>query len=300
MPPRAVLSDDEEQKDRDDRDRLRELEGKFRSLETRRGTLIDEMRRLSSEQKALYDRRQAPQEEVERIYEAHGALGKKLAELRTTREKARRHLEAAVVAVREMRTSFPAGDRIRPDQMRREIADLEHRQQTTTLSLEDENALIDRLRERTRELKAAEARIALVAQHEKEHKEAEGRVRACRVEVDRLGAEFGQTKADRDAMMATIRSKLEAAGGIVAEMRAKGKARAEIMAKIDEMSREMAAVDQEARRIFGESRARREEALRTVRAYSRPRGRTNEEVLANTADAHLEELLKRGKVTLGG
>lgn len=300
MPPRVVLSEEEEQKDRDDRDRLQDLERKFRSLETRRGTLIEEMRRLSSEQKALYDRRQAPQQEVERIYDDHGTLGKRLMELRSAREKARRHLEAAIVALRELRLTFPPSERVRPEQLKREIAELEIKQQTSAIPIEEENALIERIRERTRELKSAENRAATVAEHEKLHKEADARVRACRAEVERLGAEFAQAKADRDAMMATIRSKLEAAGGIVAEMRAKGRARAELMEKIDEMSREMATLDQEARRIFGEGRARREEAQRTLRAYTRPRGRTNDEVVSNLADAQLQELLKRGKITLGG
>jgi uncharacterized coiled-coil DUF342 family protein len=300
MPPRVVLSEEEEQKDRDDRDRLQEMERKFRSLETRRGTLIEEMRRLSSEQKALYDRRQAPQQEVERIYDEHGALGKRLMELRSAREKARRHLEAAIVAVRELRLTFPATERVRPDQLKREIADLELKQQTSALPIDEENALIGRIRERTRELKTAESRAATVLEHEKQRKEADARVRACRAEVDRLGAEFAQAKADRDAMMASIRTKLETAGSIVAEMRARGKARAELMEKIDGMSREMATLDEEARRIYGESRARREEAQRTLRTYTRPRGRTNDEVASNVADAQLQELLKRGKITLGG
>jgi uncharacterized coiled-coil DUF342 family protein len=295
-----MLSEEEEQKDRDDRDRLQDLERKFRSLETRRGTLIEEMRRLSSEQKALYDRRQTPQQEVERIYDDHGALGKHLMELRSAREKARRHLEAAVVAVRELRLAFPATERVRPDQLKREISDLEHKQQTSALPIEEENLLVARIRERTRELKTAETRAATVAEHEKQRKEADARVRACRDEVDRLGAEFAQAKADRDAMMASIRTKLEAAGSMVAEMRAKGKARAELMDKIDGMSREMATLDEEARRIYGEGRARREEAQRTLRAYTRPRGRTNDEVATNVADAQLQELLKRGKITLGG
>ncbi|MGA8537301.1 MAG: hypothetical protein WB789_07920, partial [Thermoplasmata archaeon] len=75
---------------------------------------------------------------------------------------------------------------------------------------------------------------------------------------------------------------------------------AELMEKIDGMSREMAAFDEEARRIYGEGRARREEAQRTLRAYTRPRGRTRDEVTSNVADAQLQELLKRGKITLGG
>jgi len=44
-------------------------------------------------------------------------------------------------------------------------------------------------------------------------------------------------------------------------------------------------------------RARRAEAIKTLRQYS-GRRRPPEEALASIADAHLEELLKRGKVTL--
>jgi colicin import membrane protein len=300
MPPRVVLSDEEEQRERDDRQHLQELERRFRSIESRRAELLDEARRLSAEQKALYDRRQAPQEEVERIYAEHAALGQRLTEVRTARERARRHLDAAVIALREMRSAFPAAERVRPDQLRREIAELELKQQTSALPLDEENALVERIRERTRVLKTAESRSAAIAEHEKQRKEAETRVRACRAEVDRLGAELARAKADRDDRMTAIRAKLEAAGNLVAEMRAKGRARADLMAKVDAMSREMADLDHEARRIHGAARARREEAQRTLRAYTRPRGRTNDEVASNLADAHLQELLKRGKVTLGG
>jgi hypothetical protein len=73
------------------------------------------------------------------------------------------------------------------------------------------------------------------------------------------------------------------------------------MEKIDAVSREMSELDREGRRLFGEMRARREEARRTVRAYSPAgRGRPGGSQADSRADAQLEELLKRGKITLGG
>jgi uncharacterized coiled-coil DUF342 family protein len=297
--PRQVLSEEEE-REAQTRARLRDLEAKFRSLEDRRRTLIDQMRRLSAEQKALYDRRQAPQVEVEQLYAQHGELGHKLAGTRKSLEAARRHLDAAVVGLRELRAGFPPADRLRPAQLKKEIAELELRQQTSALKIDEENALIAHLRERAKELKAAEARVAVVAEHERLQKEAEGRVAACRGEVDRLVQELATGRKERDACMDAIRAKLVDAGGVVAELRAKGKARAEVMAQVDQLSGEMAAVDREAHQLIGESRARREEARRTLRSYSRSAHRTTEELIASTAEAQLEELLKRGKVTLGG
>jgi chromosome segregation protein len=299
VPPRPLLSDEDEQAERDERARLRTLDAKLSALFRRRQELIAEMRQLSGEQKALYDRRQAPQVEVEELYHQHGQIGHRVVELRKARDAARGVFQEAVVQLRELKLSFAPGERVHPDQIRREIAELELRQQTRALPLDEENALIARLRQRTQELKEAEARAGVVAEHLRAFKEAEARVSAARVEVDRLGQEMVKAKADRDAKMAEVRSKLEVAGGLVAELRAKGRARAEVMGQIDAVSREMSDLEREGREILEHSRARRDEARKTLRTYTR-RGRTPEELLASTAEAQLEELLKRGKVTLGG
>jgi len=294
-----VLSDEDEQAERDERARLRTLDAKLSTLFRQRQELITEMRHLSGEQKALYDRRQAPQVEVEALYHEHGQIGHRIVELRKARDAARVVFQEAVVRLRELKLSFAPGERVHPDQLRREIAELELRQQTRALPLDEENALIARLRQRMQELKEAEARAGVVAEHVRALKEAEARVSAAHVEVERLGQEMVKARAERDGKMAEVRSKLEVAGGLVAELRAKGRARADVMAQVDAVSREMAELEREGRQILEQSRARRDEARKTLRTYSR-RGKPPEELLASAADAQLEELLKRGKVTLGG
>ncbi len=297
MAPRHSLSEESDREERDDRQRLGQLEGRFEALLERRRTMIADLRRLSGEQRALYERRQEPQAEVEKLHSEFGHLGRVLSELRAQREAARRRVDEAVVRRRELLLTFDRGERERPEQIRREIAELELRQQTRALTLEEENALIARLRRRSADLKTAEARIAIVAAHESLRKESELAIDQARAEVDRLGGEMAAARAARDAAMVRIRERLETAGGLVAELRAKGKARAELMAEIDRCSKELDAVDQEARELLGRSRARRAEAQKMLRQYSgrhRPAG----EALASIADAHLEELMKRGKVTL--
>lgn len=287
-------------KEREAQTRLRAIDARLNSLDGKRRELIVEMRQLSAEQKALYDRRQAPQQAVERLYDEHGDLGHRMSELRAQRDGARRELEGAVIALRELRLTFEPGERVRPDQIRREIAQLEHQQQTTALPIADENALIARLRQRHQDLKAAEARTQVVADHEQRRKEAEVRVTAAHAEVERLGMEAAKTRSARDEKMAEVRRGLLDAGGLVAELRAKGQARAEVMGKIDAVSREMDELDREGRRILGETRTRRDEARKTVRAYAPGRGRPAQSMVDSTADAQLQELLKRGKITLGG
>jgi|SRR5208283_1361133 len=300
VPPRALLSDEEEREDRDERERLRSVDTKLRSLFERREDLIAEVRRLSSEQKSIYDRRQVPQIEVERLYEEHHLLGRRIAEVRNAREAARKKVEDAIVQVREVRLTFAPGERVRPEQIRKEIADLELRQQTRALPLDEENALIALLRQRTHELKQAEARTAVVAAHQQKLKDSEAALAAAREEFALRGKELAAVKAERDSKMVAVREKLEVAGGLIASLREKGRARAEAMAKVDSLSREMDELEREARGLLAKSRERREQARRMIRTYSHTRGPPSEELLATTAEAQLEELLKRGKITLGG
>lgn len=297
MTSRAVLSEVPEREERDDRERLRVLESKFETLLQRRRTLLGELRKISGEQRDLAERRQQPQDEVEKLYEAHGQLGRRLSELRRGRDAARHRLEEAVVRKRELLLTFDRGERERPDLIRREIAELELRQQTRALPIDEENALVARLRRRAADLKEAEARVQVVAAHESLRKEADLAIASARVEVDRLGEELRASRVERDQAMAAIRTRLEAAGGLVAELRAKGKARAETIRELNGLSQELDAVDHEGRELLARSRARRAEALRTLRQYS-ARRRPPEASLASIADAHLEELLKRGKVSL--
>jgi uncharacterized coiled-coil DUF342 family protein len=300
VPPRALLSDEEEREDREDRARLRSIDAKLRSLFDHREELIAEVRRVSSEQKAIYDRREVPQAEVEQLYEEHHTLGRRIAELRDAREAARKKVEEALVGVREARLSFPPGERVRPEQIRKEIAQLELRQQTRALPLDEENALIALLRQRTQELKQAEARTSIAAAHQQKLKDAEAALAAAREEFALRGKELTAAKADRDAKMTAVREKLEVAGGLIASLREKGRARAEILAQVDGLSREMNELEHEARQLVAKARSRRDQARRMLRTYSHTRGPPSEDLLATTAEAQLEELLKRGKITLGG
>jgi len=257
VPPRALLSDEEEREDRDDREKLRTLDAKLRSLFDHREDLIVEVRKISGEQKAIYDRRQEPQAEVEQLYDEHHALGRRIAELRNAREAARKKVEEAIVRVREARLAITPGERVRPDQMRKEIAELELRQQTRALTIEEENALIARLRQRSQELKQAEARTAVVASHQQKLKEAEAALVAAREEFLLRGKELTAAKTERDSKMTAVREKLEVAGNLIATLRDKGRARADLVAKIDALSREMDGLEREAREILARSRSRR-------------------------------------------
>ncbi len=264
MPSRALLSEQWQREDREERDRLRQLEGRLNTLLDQRHALIGQVRALSAKQKDLYNRRQVPQAEVERLHDEFGQLGKHLSELRSGCEKARQKLEESVVRRRELVLTFERSERQNPEQLKREIAELELRQQTRALPIEDENALIAELRSKAKELQHIESRKAIALEHEKQRREAEEAIVAARLEVDRLVEEMAKARADRDKHMVDIRAKLEAAGAMVAEMRTAGRARAELMTQVDTVSREIAEVEKEGRELLARSRTRREDARKIL------------------------------------
>ena len=100
--------------------------------------------------------------------------------------------------------------------------------------------------------------------------------------------------------MTAVRDKLQVAGALIASLREKGRARAEAIEKVDAVSREMDELEREARRLLARSRSRRDQARRMIGTYSHGHGAPSEDLLATTAEAQLEELLKRGKIALGG
>jgi len=290
-----------EREERADEDRLRRLESQHGALVEKRHQMIAEVRRIASEQKSLYDRRQAPQAEVEKLYEEHGKLGKRLAELRTLREKARTQVETKVIARRELLLKVGAAEPARPDQLRKEIAALELRHQTQALPPEEEKALLAQLRERTKTLHDAEAHAATTEKQHQERQAADAAIAEAKSAVELIVAEMERGRLDRDRMMVEIRTKLEVAGAMLAEMRAKGRARAELVTQVDALSKEIDALELEGREVFQRLKAHRDAYRERMRAFASPRERAPaRDMVSSAADRRFEELMKRGKVNLGG
>lgn len=295
----SFLSEEAEKEEREDRDRLEAIDSKLRVLHQRREDLVEQFRQITAEQRALYDAQHGPQAAAEQRYEEHRKLGREVARLRDARNSARAKLDELTARTREIRSEIPVSERARPEQVRKEIADLEHRQQTSALPIKEENALIARMRERSQFLKELEAHAAVLAEHEKRLKEAETAMREARTEVARLGTETVRMKGDRDAKLDEVRSNLAAQGSVVAQMRAKGTLRRELMEKLDVANREFATLDREALQLLEKSRRRREEARDAARRFApQRRGAGPEEVRAHVAESTLEQLKKHGRVTL--
>ena len=300
MTPGPPLSEEEEREDRADRDALDKVDSKLRDLRPKRQRLVEEVRRLSDEQRALFESRAPRLDSLEAVHAQHQELGHVASDLRRKRDVARRAVDDALGRLREFRAMAPKGDHANPEQIRREIADLEMRQQTLALPIAEENALIARLRELTKSLSGAEqTRAALVDRQQKLHAH-ELALTEARKEVDRLGAEIARVLTERDHRMQSIREQLVLEGKLVAEIREKARARGASMERLEGLNREIIGLEREGDRLVARQRGRRHEARQIVRDYNRSvrENVSGPDAFNRAAEAQLAELLKRGRVTL--
>ena len=302
MPPGPPLSDEEEAQDRADRDEVHRLETKLRELRPRRQALVNDVRRISEEQRELAQARAPRQDSLEEVHSDHQQLGRQLSALRKERDAARRRVEDALIRLREFRALAPRSERAHPEQIRREIADLEMRQQTHALKIQEENALIDRVRELTRSLALAEKEKTATETRHQQLTTLETDLVAARKEVDRLGGELARVHTERDRKMQSLREKLLEEGRLVAELREKARLRSETLDRLELLNREVVGMERKVDDLLARVRGRRHEARQNIRDYNRSvrEAVAGPDAYARAADAQLQELLKRGRVTLSG
>lgn len=293
---RVQLSEEAEQEERADAEKLDATEARLRELWRARDALVQQVHAVAAEQKAMFDARGPKQEQLEATHLEHRELGHRLAELRQRRDAARKQLDEAIVAGRLARQELPHGAAIRPELIRRELAQLELRQQTRALPLTEENAMIARIRQLRRELESADRNRVAVQGWQASIRARESAVREARTAVSQFSQELEQARVTREGLMASMRAQLQEVGDLVARIREKARDRGVLMARLDETMGQIRAAEAEARRLVGASRARRDEARRAMAQFGRVRAT---EAPDRRADTALEELLKRGRVTLG-
>lgn len=300
MPYRATLSEESDREEREIQDRLRSIDSQLDSRWAKRQQLLEEVRRLTAEQRALAAQRGGPIQEAGEVHRNHRLLGQELLRLRSERDRARQALEAAMIQYRELRSRARPQTHLKPEAVRKEIQELEHRQQTQALSREDERALLVRLRERSRLLADLEAHAQEVEAERAREEAAARQVTLARAEVDRISKEFDRIRKEREEAMAAIRGRLEAAGSVVAEIRRIAAQRSDTMDRLFAESREIQRLEQEGRTLLSTLRSRRAEARNTIREFSPRTRRAQERTAADSSvDRRLDELWKRGRITLG-
>jgi uncharacterized coiled-coil DUF342 family protein len=300
MAPRARPPDGDREEEHADRRRLDQLDAKIRELRPKRQALIQELLRLSEEQRELFNARTPQQGRLEELNEAHRRLGRELGPLRSELDRARRARDERLVTVRELRASLPKSARSPVDQLKKEMLKLELEQQTRAVPLEEENALIDRMRQLRKEVTVAESEVAEVTKRVEALRVAETAFESARVEVERLRKALDDHRGARDQAMETLKGELVVAGQAMARLREKSQARGTVRRELDDVDRTLRGMEREFDDLRRAYRARRGDARRVVVEHNRSARRavSDPSQLDRAVDDRMEQLLKEGKIRL--
>jgi uncharacterized coiled-coil DUF342 family protein len=300
MAPRARPPEVDREEDRAERRRMDQLDAKIRELRPKRQKLIQELLRLSEEQRELFNQRAPQQARLEELDGAHRSLGRDLSQVRGKLDAARRARDDRLANVRELRAAIPKSARSPADQLKREMGKLELQQQTKAVPLKEENALIDRMRQLRKEIAVGESQAAEVTKRVDALHAAEAAFEAARADVDRLRKELDQQRAARDQAMSTLKDELVVAGQGMARIREMGQSRGNVRRELDEVDRTLRGLEREFEDLRRQRRARPIEARRVVAEHNRSARRavSDPSELDRTVDDRMQQLLKEGKIRL--
>ncbi|MCI4353368.1 MAG: hypothetical protein L3K14_08340 [Thermoplasmata archaeon] len=300
MVARRASSVTEHEEELAERDRLDHLDAKIRELQPKRRALIDKFLRLSDEQQDMFNERAPQQGRLEALNEEHRLIGRDLAHVRGQLDAARRLRDDRLIAVRELRAAMPKTARSRVDLIRKEVEQLELEQQTRAVPLEEENALIGRMRSLRKEVSLAEAEGAAVAKQREALRVAEDAFEAGRVEVERLRRVLDEMRAARDHAMESLKGELVVVGQHMARLREKSQERGIVRRDLEEIDRTLRGMEREFDDLRHRYRARRGEARRVVIEHNRSARRavSDPSAMDRAVDDRLEQLLKEGKIRL--
>lgn len=299
MPRATYLSEEDEAAELATQTRLREVDDRLRSLRVRLDRTIADADRTNDELELLRGKWAAKEHEVVEARNGFRELGRRLDELRDERGKAR----ARIVEIRSTLLALPAerpeAARVRVERIRRQLLDLQVRQQTVALSLTEENAIIDRIREIRKTLVSVEAELHAEEKERAHRGTVETELRDAQIAADRLGIEAVRQQAARRAQYEQIQARRAGATELLGQLRQKAQARDLLDTSVRTLLGQLDECEAEIGRMLRESRERRREARDTLHEFGR-RPKLRGAAPPDQVEQQLSDLLRNGKIRLGG
>ncbi len=184
--------------------------------------------------------------------------------------------------------------------VKRQIQQLELRQQTATLSLADENELIDRLKDHVRRAKELEGLKAEEDGVVKEVRNLDATITDLFQEAEEQHAAAVERSKEAETVHAQTTELAQAVGALVTEGNQKHEAYLEARAKADEVHAKVTEMRDKVLAIKGAARAEAREARDLLRSQNRRVRDTllNRQKLEDSADDALKALLEKGRVEI--
>ena len=281
---------------------LDKAEIKLQSLRDKRDQINEEAAGARQERDMLNDKRGALVEEMRAAKRQRDAVVRDMRQHRDRRNEMHRHAHELIELKRKARGGLKKGIGSDIGRLRKEVEDMDRKQQTTVLTLAEENELIDQLRAAIKEVRQLEAAKGAQDQIFKEVKEIDAAIDTLLEDAEKEHHEVIALAGKANELHDRVTQHVRDISVLIAEANKKHQAFVALRERADA---EHAKVMEMQGKVLSERKASRAEEVETrkiLRAQSKAvrSALLDKKKLDEAADHALEELLRKGKVEIRG
>ncbi len=280
---------------------LDQAEIKLESLLERRTALNQEAQLSRQERDMVHEKKRELSATLRGLKDRRAAYAAEARAHRAKRDEAQGKAKALIELRRKMRSRTGASVTQELRNLKKQIAQMEMRQQTASLTLSEENELIDELKghlKRAKELESLKTEQDAISA---EVHDLDGTI----TELFAIAEKEHQAAAELSAQARAVHEEtldlVAAISTLVAEGDAKHQAYLDARGKADDVHAKVVEMRDKVLSIRGAKRAEAQESRNALRDQNRSVRRTlyDEKKLEESADAALKALLQKGRVEIG-
>lgn len=280
---------------------LEKAEIKLESLVERRTAFNDEANVLRQERDLVHAKKRELTARLREVKGARSALVGEARARRATRDELQGKAKSLIEVRRKMRgrTRSSVGEEVRG--LRRQIKDMEMRQQTASLTLSEENKLLTATKAKVAQLKELETLKLEEDKVARDVKDLDAEITGLFAEADREHDAARDLSERAHALDEEIDALLGTVSALADEGSAKHEAYLEARAKADEIHAKVVEMRDKVLSERSAKRAELREGRELVRRQNQSVRRTllDEKKLEESADEALRALLQKGRVEIG-
>ena len=279
---------------------LGQAEIKLDSLLERRDALNQEAALARKERDMVHEKKRELSAKLREIKDRRGALATEARAHRAKRDEYQGKAKALIELKRKLRsqTGSSASEELRS--LKRKTQAMELRQQTASLSLAEENELIDEIKDHLKRVKELEVLKGEQDKITQEVRDLDGTITELFAKADAEHRAAQDLSAQARAVHQETVGLVQAVSALIVEGNAKHEAYLEARAKADEVHAKVVELREKVLSIRGAKRAEQREARDLLRNQNRSvrRALYDERKLEEAADAAVKALLQKGRVEI--
>ncbi len=279
---------------------LQQAEIRLESLLEKRDALNQEANLARQERDMVHEKKRELSVKLREIKDRRGALAAEARAHRAKRDEYQEKARALIELKRKLRShgGSSASEELRA--LKRQTQAMELKQQTASLTLAEENELIDRIKEHMKRVKELETLKTEQDKITKEVRDLDGTITELFAKADAERKVASELSARAQAVHQETLELVQGISALIVEGNGKHEAYLEARANADEVHAKVVEMREKVLSMRGAQRAERREARDALRDQNRSvrRALFDEKKLEEAADAAVKALLQKGRVEI--